>query len=151
MNHTMDDIQYRPLRFPVLDLVKVNTGGVDYWLLRALLDRVHPNIICCRFNHVIPVEKSVTVPYVPEYKRTELFDVNYNGVSLGALKTLLSKHDYQFVGVSRFAVFAFYVKRELIPIHYKFIVPDLNEIPAIRYALTKRWPLVSSRFWIQVK
>lgn len=145
---TMDDIRFVPFRYSTLDLALIDTGGVEYWALRTLLERESPSVICCRFNHVIPLDKSVTVPYVPEYKRTDLFDVNYYGVSLGGLRTLLDP-EYILVGVSRFSVYAFFVKRGLISEkHIQFT--NIPEEPAVRYALEHRWPLVSKKLWITV-
>lgn len=150
VSHTMEYIQNTSFKENMLDLLVLDAGGVDYWILRSVLERLLPNVICCRFNHVIPADRSVTVPYVPEYKRKELFDVNYFGLSLGALRTMLS-NEYVFVGVSRFAVYAFFVKRNLLPANVTFSEQDLNEIPAIRYAREHRWPKVSNKFWILVK
>lgn len=149
--HTMEYVRNTPFKTDTLDLLVLDAGGVEYWLLRSVLERISPNVICCRFNHVIPADRSVTVPYVPESKRNELFDVNYFGLSLGALRTVLNAEEYVFVGVSRFAVYAFFVKRALLPRNVTFSEPNLNEIPAIRYAREHRWPKVSNKFWIVVK
>lgn len=147
---TMDDIRFVPFRYPTVDLVMVDTGGVDYWALRTLMERnVSPSVICCRFNHVIPMDMSVTAPYVSDYKRKEIFDANYNGVSLGGLRTLLG-HEYLLAGVSRFAVYAFFVRRALISEkHVQFA--DIPDMPALKYARDHRWPLVSKKLWIQVR
>ena len=148
---TIDDIREISFRHPnTLDLVGINSGGVEYWLLRALLERVKPNVICCRINHVIPLEQSVSAPYVPDNKRAELFDNNYNGVSLGGLKTLLGK-EYVFIGVSRFAVFAFFVKKALVPPDVEFKEMNLKDISAVKHAQEHRWPLVAKKFWITIK
>lgn len=148
---TIYDVREIPLRHPnTLDVVGINSGGVEYWLLRALLERVEPNVICCRINHVIPLKQSVSAPYVPDHKRTELFDNNYYGVSLGGLRTLLGK-EYLFIGVSRFAAFAFFVRKALIPHDVEFKEMNLQDIPAVKYAQENRWPLVSNKFWITIK
>lgn len=148
---TIDDIREIPMRNPnTVDLVGINSGGVEYWLLRALLERVKPNVICCRINHVIPLERSVSAPYVPDHKRNELFDNNYHGVSLGGLKTLLGK-DYLFIGVSRFAIYGFFVKKVLIPPDVEFKEMNLRDIPAVKHAQENRWHLVANKFWITIK
>jgi len=85
------------------------------------------------------------------------------GASVGALHTLLTS-DYEFVGTTKYAVHAVYVKRRCIPgpqtgdpsgLKTTFYLPTFDEyfelFKNVRYGFNNRWPLVRSKFWITVR
>lgn len=158
---------YSHLRYPHIDLLHVNTDGVEYWILKAFLqefESIHskPNVIVCKINNIIGT-KPLTAPYVPPELRGGVFDHNYVGASVAALHTLL-KSDYAFVGTTKYATHAVYVKTRCIPgphtgdpsgLKTTFHLPTFDEyfelFKNVHYGFQHRWPLVQSKFWITVR
>lgn len=147
---TLESMKETAFRYPYLDLLRVTRcDGVEYWLVKAILERVRPIVICCDVNLY---EKPVSVPYVPLHKRDDLLgDPNYRGVSLSALCAYLSKQKYTFAGVSKHAVRAFFVRNDLVPRGITFSTcSNLSDLPSVKYARTVRWNLVSKKLWITI-
>lgn len=147
---TIECIKKIQLVSPHLDLLRVTScDGVEYWLVKALIERgVHPTVICCQINLF---EGSLSVPYVPPNKRKEVLDANYRGASIAAFRSFLDKHGYIYVGVCKHAVMAYFVFQALIPTHVRFVEPNLDNLPSVRHARSIRWSRVSKKFWITIK
>jgi hypothetical protein len=147
---TLESMKETPLRYPYVDLLRMTRcDGVEYWLIKALIERgVYPNVICCDVNLY---EKSVSVPYVPLHKRADvLCDPNYRGASVSALCAFLCKKKYTFAGVSKHSVRAFFVRSDVLPRDVSFVAPVWDDFPSVRYARTHRWDLVSKKLWITI-
>ena len=147
---TIECMQTIPFTSPHLDLLRVSLcDGVEYWLMKALIERgVRPIVICCDINFY---EKSLSVPYVPPSKRKEILDADYRGASVDAFRSFLDKHGYVYAGVSKHAVTAYFVFRALVPEHVTFVEPNLEDLPSVRHARSIRWSRVSKKFWITIK
>ena len=159
---------YSNLRYSYIDLLHVNTDGMEYWMLKTFLQECEgvdskPNVIVCKINSIIGSRKPLTVPYVPPAKRGSVFDANYVGTSVAAVHTLL-KSDYEFVGTTQYATHAVYVKARCIPgphtgdpsgLKTTFHLPTFDEyferFNNVQYGIMRRWPLVQSNFWVTVR
>lgn len=147
---TIDHMKGIQLASPRLDLLRVTLcDGVEYWLVKALIERgVRPSVICCDINLF---ERSLSVPYVPPIKRKEVLDANYRGASIAAFRSFLGKHGYVYVGVCKHAVMAYFVFQALIPKQVTFVEPNIDQLPSVRHARSIRWTRVSKKFWITIK
>lgn len=147
---TIEFMQNIQFRFPYLDLLRVTLcEGVEYWLVKALIERgVRPLVIACDINFF---EKSLSVPYVPPTKRNEILNADYRGATIDAFRLFLDKNGYSYVGVCKHAVTAYFVFRSYIPEQVEFIEPDITNLPIVRHARSIRWPRVSKKFWITIK
>lgn len=159
---------YSNLRYPYIDLMYVNTDGMEFWMLKTFLQEcestsVKPNVIVCKINNIIDHSKSITVPYVPSEKRSSMFDTYYIGASISAIHTLL-KSDYEFVGTTKYATHAIYVKSICIPgpctgdpsgLKTTFHLPTFEEyfelFQNVKHGHRSKWPLVSNKFWVTVR
>lgn len=155
------------LKYPYIDLLHVNTDGMEYWMLKTFLNECEgvgskPRVIVCKINNIL-LAKPLTVPYVPPEKRQGMFDANYVGASVAAVHTLL-RSDYAFVGTTRFATHAVYVKSTCIPgphtgdpsgLKTTFHLPTFDEyfrlFRNVKHGFDNRWPLVQNKFWITVR
>lgn len=158
---------YSHLKYSYIDLLNVNTDGVEYWMLKSFLQECKtidskPNVIVCKINNIMG-SKPLTVPYVPPEKREDVFDTNYIGASIAAIHTLL-KSDYEFVGTTKYATQAVYVKTRRIPgphtgdpsgLKITFYLPTFDEyfekFKNVKYGFRNRWPLAQKKFWITVR
>jgi hypothetical protein len=147
---TLECMQTISFRFPHLDLLRVTLcDGVEYWLVKALIERgVRPTVICSDVNLY---EKSLSVPYVPPSKRKDVLDRNYRGASIEAFRLFLDKHGYTYVGVCKYAALAYFVLQALVPKDVTFVKPNLDDFVGVRYARSIRWGHVAKKFWITIK
>jgi hypothetical protein len=97
-------------------LLSIDIDGNDYWIWQAL-DVVQPVIVVCEYNAVFGDIYSLTVPYKPDFQRTQAHYSNlYFGASIRALIKLGQEKGYEFVGTSSTGCNAFFVRNDLAPI-----------------------------------
>jgi hypothetical protein len=99
-----------------IGLLSIDIDGNDYWVWQAL-DVVQPAIVVCEYNAVLGDIYSLTVPYKPDFQRTQAHHSNlYFGASIRALIKLGQEKGYQFVGTSSTGCNAFFVRNDLAPL-----------------------------------
>jgi hypothetical protein len=99
-----------------IGLLSIDIDGNDYWVWQAL-DVVQPAIVVCEYNAVFGDNYALTVPYKPDFQRTQAHHSNlYFGASIRALIKLGQQKGYQFVGTSSTGCNAFFVRNDLAPI-----------------------------------
>lgn len=99
-----------------IGLLSIDIDGNDYWVWQAL-DVVRPAIVVCEYNAVLGDIYSLTVPYKPDFQRTQTHHSNlYFGASIRALIKLGQQKGYQFVGTSSTGCNAFFIRNDLAPI-----------------------------------
>lgn len=98
-----------------IGLLSIDIDGNDYWVWEAI-DSVDPSIVVIEYNHRFGADQSLTIPYEPDFQRSESHHTNiYYGASLKALCLLAKKKGYALVGCSSSGVNAFFVKQDLKP------------------------------------
>lgn len=92
------------------DLFSLDIDSNDYHVAQALLDAgLRPRIAVLEYNSVFGPERSVTIPYTPQFDyRTAHPSRLYYGVSLAAWRNLWTSRGYRFVTVDRNGVNAFF-------------------------------------------
>ena len=109
-----------------IGLLSIDIDGNDYWVWQAL-DVVQPAIVVCEYNAVLGDNYSLTIPYKPDFQRTEAHHSNlYFGASIRALINLGKEKGYQFMGTSSTGCNAFFVRNDLAPV----ILNSLKQISA---------------------
>ncbi|MEI9805547.1 MAG: hypothetical protein WDN48_15540 [Pseudolabrys sp.] len=79
-------------------LLSIDIDGMDYWVWDAL-DAVKPAIVVIEYNALFGPERSIVVPYDPDFAREKAHPSRlYWGASLKALENLAAKKGYAFVG-----------------------------------------------------
>ena len=121
-----------------IDLLHINHGQNDFWLLKFVMDsHLQPKIICVPYNNKIPLIKSLTVPY----SRTKpLTNLDYRSCSLKALCCILP--NYFIFGCSKSRI-AYFVREDI-----KKHLPDIQTTYDFN---THAWNRVKDKFWVHVK
>jgi hypothetical protein len=91
-----------------IGILSVDIDGNDYWVLEAI-DCVDPAIIICEINGVFGDLRALTVPYRPDFQRTDAhYSGQYFGCSVAAARKLCAKKGYSFIGTNTNGVNAFF-------------------------------------------
>lgn len=86
-----------------LGVLHIDLDGNDYWILSAIeLGILDPDILILEYNAIFGSKMEVTVPYHPQFDRSEAhFSCKYFGASLAALVAKAEESGYYFVGCNR--------------------------------------------------
>lgn len=96
-----------------IGLLSVDIDGNDYWVWERI-DVVSPRIVVCEYNNLFGSKEAVTIPYAPDFVRTEAhYSRVYFGASLKSLCVLAEKKGYTFVGCDSFGTNAFFVRNDV--------------------------------------
>jgi hypothetical protein len=95
-----------------LGVLSIDIDGVDYWVWEAI-DCVNPQIIVVEYNSAFGDLLPLTVPYAPDFIRTQAHYCNlYYGLSIHAARHLAGKRGYTLVGTNRAGSNAFFVRND---------------------------------------
>jgi hypothetical protein len=130
-----------------VDLLTLDLDGMDYWVWKSI-DCIKPRVVVCETHNVIPVEKSVTVPYDPQFR---LKKPDYGGASLTAMAKLGAEKGYRLVGTHRYGFNAFFVLKDVGADLLPAVDPiDCLQDPFSREARATRWPKIKDMPWVEV-
>jgi len=134
-----------------IDLLSLDIDGVDWWIWRAI-DCISPRVVVVEYNDLWGPEKSVTVPYRPDFVAEWSVDgPDYAGASLPAFVKLGKEKGYRLIGCERYGFNAFFMRNdvgeELFP-----EVPALSCFwhPRTKWCSEKRLPRVAHKTWVEV-
>ena len=97
-----------------ISLLSIDIDGNDYWVWKAM-SCADPEIVVIEYNSIFGCEKSVTIPYIPDFDRKKYHWSNsYFGSSLYALYKLGLQKNYILVGTNLNGNNAFFVKRDCL-------------------------------------
>jgi hypothetical protein len=96
-----------------VDLLSLDIDGNDYWVWKALTAS-SPRVAVLEYNSMFGPERSVTIPYDPQFSRQE-HRFCYFGASLTALTKLSAKKGYRLVAVEPTGVNAFFLRKDVAP------------------------------------
>ncbi len=134
-----------------IDLLSLDIDGIDYWLWQGLT-AVQPRVVVLEFNHLWGPERSVSVPYDPEFK-TEFapHGADYYGASLAAFVKLGREKGYGLVGTNAIATNAFFIRNDIPCAWLPEVDPrDCFGHPRAAYGMQHRLPNVLNRAWVEV-
>ena len=95
-----------------IGLLSVDIDGNDYYIWDAI-NSIDPVIVVCEYNSIFGNVYSYTVPYDDSFVRTQKHYSNlYFGASIQAFCMLAKSKGYEFIGVNKNCVNAFFVKTE---------------------------------------
>jgi hypothetical protein len=105
-------------------LLSIDIDGNDYWIWEEI-NVISPRIVICEYNSSFGPEKTVSVPYDPNFRRSDAhYSDLYFGASLNAFCYLADKKGYDFVGTAEAGVNAFFVRKDLSNPFKKFNSKD---------------------------
>lgn len=100
-------------RWSGLDLLHIDIDGNDFWIWQEI--DLQPGLVIVEYNSTFGIERPITIPYEPEFRRTEAHFSNlYWGTSLRALHGLARNKGYAFVGCNSAGNNAYFVRRDLL-------------------------------------
>jgi len=106
-----------------IGLLSIDIDGNDYWVWDAI-KVVNPRIVICEYNSIFGCKDAVTIPYDPNFNRTEAHYSNlYFGASLPALCYLGNRKGYIFIGSNSAGNNAFFVRKDLAR-NFKELTPE---------------------------
>jgi len=132
-----------------IDLFSLDLDGVDYWIWKALTV-IQPRVVVVEYQDIWGYEKSVTVPYSPDFDRHNIH-LDFCSASLPAFVKLAKTKGYRLVGVHRYGFNAFFVKNgladDLLP---EVSVKECFAHPKNTFGMKQRLPLVEKLDWVEV-
>lgn len=95
-----------------IGLLSIDIDGMDYWVWRAV-DTVDPAIVIIEYNSLFGPDRSIVVPYNPEFSRYKPDPSRLcYGASLAALQHLAAEKGYTFIGCNSNGNNAYFVRSE---------------------------------------
>lgn len=106
-----------------IDVLSIDVDGNDYWFWKVL-DNLSPAVVVIEHNASLGPNKSITVPYDPEFDRIKKhYSGLYAGASLTAMQKLGNQKGYALVGCDSWGVNAFFVRKDLLKDPIKELAP----------------------------
>ena len=97
---------------PNIGLLSIDLDGIDFYVLDSI-KAISPVIIICEYNWIFGNSHEVTIPYNPNFVRTQAHYSNlYWGASIQAIYSKAKEKGYEYVGCTTAGNDAFFVKRE---------------------------------------
>jgi len=134
-----------------IDLLLIDVDGVDYWIWKAI-DCVQPRVVLLEYQAIWGPEKSVTVPYAPNFKAEYFgrFGI-YSGASLAAFVKLGREKGYRLVGCNRYGYNAFFLRNDVGHKEIPEVQPtECFKHPFAQWAMKELLPKAINRDWVQV-
>ncbi len=95
-------------------ILSIDIDGNDYWVWKAI-SCVQADIVICGYNSRFGSERAVTIPYDPNFYRTEAHSSNlYFGASIRALTLLGQQKGYALAYGNEIGSNLFFIRRELL-------------------------------------
>lgn len=97
-----------------IGILSIDIDGNDYWVWDKI-NSVDPAIVIAEYNSVFGSKHAISIPYTPDFYRTNHHFSNlYWGCSLKALNLLAEKKGYALVGCTSNGNNCFFVKKTLL-------------------------------------
>jgi len=97
-----------------IGMLHIDIDGNEYWIWKAI-KCISPDIVAIEYNSVFGSDRSITIPYKPDFVRSKAHHSNlYAGASLRALSDLAEEKGYSFVGSNMAGNNAYFVKSDKI-------------------------------------
>jgi len=113
-----------------LGIISLNIDGNDYWGLESI-DCFDPVIVICEYNPILEDKYPVTIPYEPSFNRlTAHYSGLYFRASIVAVKSLIERKRYGFLGSNSNGINAFFFRNDLLPLGHPHCRPKGLSFPA---------------------
>lgn len=98
-----------------IGILSIDIDGNDYFVLKNLdLNTINPDILILEYNSVFGPIRKITIPYDPNFRRTEKHYSNlYWGASLPALNSLAQEKGYCLIGSNMAGNNAYFIREDL--------------------------------------
>jgi hypothetical protein len=108
----IDDLLVDAVGGGEIDLLSIDIDGNDLWVWEAV-EGVRPRIVVVEYNGTFGPERSVSVPYDPDFDRMARHPSGwYHGASITALARVGARKGYVLAGCDSNGVNAFFVRED---------------------------------------
>jgi hypothetical protein len=134
-----------------VDLLSLDIDGNDYWIWKEI-EVIKPRVVVLEYNHLLGPDKSLTVPYNPEFvAEFTQYGSDYAGASLAAFIKLGRSKGYRLVGTNTIGTNAFFVRND---IQHEWL-PEISanacfSHPRSQFGMNIRWKNVENKQWEEV-
>lgn len=121
-----------------IDVLSIDVDGNDYWFWERT-ESIFPHIVVIEYNASFGPDRSITVPYDPDFVRYEKHPNGfYHGASLRALERLARRKAYRLVGCDSTGVNAFFLRADLEAHEVRTQTPDQAYFPNRGHTIYKK-------------
>lgn len=139
-----------------IDILSIDIDGNDYWILKEIMDNklLNPRIIIVEYQDILGFDKSLTIPYDPNFNAWNYdcyLGPNYCGASLKAFINLLNEN-YAFIGCEKQGFNGFFIRRDELNDNLKEII-DISicfTSEKVINGMKYRYPRTKNLKWINV-
>lgn len=133
-----------------VDFLSLDIDGNDYWIWKAI-KTINPKICCFETHDIIPGDKSLTIPYEPDFDCWTSKEPEFRSVSLLAMKKLSEEKGYTLVGSHRHGFNVFFVRNDLVsPFFQQVEINKVHNNEWTQHGQRNRWPAVKDLGWVDV-
>jgi hypothetical protein len=113
-----------------IDLLSLDIDGNDYWVWRAM-NVISPRVAVIEYNAILGCERSITIPYDPDFVVGNRWSYFYHGASLPALAKLAKSKGYVLVGCDMQGTDAFFVRKDVARGKLSEVTPEVAYFPQL--------------------
>lgn len=134
-----------------VDLLSTDMDGNDYWISKAITS-ISPRVVICETHNVIPAERSVTIPYDPEfYAGKNGMHKDFISASLTAFNKLYKERGYRLIGGHRHGFNAIFMRNDVGKEYFPEVsVASVHDNQCTRDVQKAIWPEVQKMPWQEV-
>lgn len=134
-----------------VDLLSIDIDGVDYYIWQAI-ESISPRVVVVEYQCIWGPEKSVSVPYSPDFKGGFVGQYGvYSGASIAAFVKLAKQKGYRLVGCNRYGYNAFFIRNdEGIDIFPEITPEECFNHPFTHWAQKELLPQVQDKEWVEI-
>jgi hypothetical protein len=111
-----------------IDLLSIDIDGNDYWIWKAI-DAIQPRVVVIEYNASYGPERSITIPYDPNFVWMATHHEFYYGASLAALTRLAHYKGYILSGCESSGTNAFFIRKDVAEGVFDEVPVQLAYIP----------------------
>lgn len=132
-----------------IDLLSLDIDGIDYYLMQAI-EVIKPRVIICETHNIIPNNLSITIPYKANFNHLSGDHPDFMGVSLLAMKKLLTKKGYRLIGANRYGFNVIFMAKGVGEKYFPSVsIKSVHDNDYTRNAVATRWPKVKNLPWLK--
>jgi hypothetical protein len=146
VNHLIEENGFRN----EIDLLSLDIDGNDYHIMEAI-NVIKPRVIICETHNVIPGNLALTIPYEPDFNKTNDLHPDFMGASLLAMKKLLNKKGYRLVGSHKYGFNVIFMLNEVGKDFFPEVsVESIHDNSFTKFRRETAWKEVKDLSWIEI-
>jgi hypothetical protein len=135
-----------------VDLFSMDIDGNDYWIWDAI-DAINPRLLLFETNSFIPSDRSLTIPYDPNFRYLDKHgpEIDFRSASILATTQLCNKKGYRLIGGHRHGFNIFYLRNDEGQHFFPEVTVDsVRDNPYTREAEKTRWAATEHMPWVEI-